>query len=82
MTYIQFYSSQICYKSNTLYAYINMVLSLMKSQCSGFSTSTTPHGYILPLIFLPRISIVVLDPTTANGTAFCKVNKKLHVDIT
>lgn len=61
-------------KKNKLmfYTYISMVLSLMKSQWSGFSTSTTPHGYIRPLTFLPLTSITVLAPITAKGTASCK----------
>lgn len=61
-------------KKNKLmfYTYISMVLSLMKSQWSGFSTSTTPHGYIRPLTFLPLTSITVLAPITAKGTASYK----------
>ena len=31
--------------------------------------STIPHGYCRPRTFLPRISIVVLLPITAYGTA-------------
>ena len=55
------------YKSNL--THMSIVLILMKSQCSGFSTSTTPQGYSLPLILLPRTSISWLEPTTAKGTA-------------
>ena len=41
----------------------------MKSQCSGFSTSTTPHGYIRPRTLRPLTSMIWFDPTTANGIA-------------
>ena len=54
--------------------YMSMVLSLMKSQWSGFSTSTTPQGYIRPLTLRPFTSMIELAPTTAKGTAFCKHN--------
>lgn len=30
--------------------------------------SAMPHGYFLPLTFLPSTSITVLEPTTAKGT--------------
>ena len=46
---------------------ISILLSLMKSQCSGFSTSTMPQGYCLPLTFLPATSTIALAPQTANG---------------
>jgi len=51
--------------------YMSIALSLMKSQCSGFSTSTTPHGYMRPLTRRDLTSITVFDPITANGTASC-----------
>ena len=46
---------------------ISIVLNLTKSQWAGFSTSTIPQGYCLPLIFFPFISTIALAPTTANG---------------
>ena len=52
------------------------VRSLIKSQCSGFSTSTTPHGYRRPRTLRPRTSITVFDPTTANGTASYDTNTR------
>jgi hypothetical protein len=34
-------------------------------------TSTIPHGYFLPLVLFPSaFSMMVLEPTTANGTLF------------
>lgn len=48
-------------------SYMSMVRSLRKSLCSGFSTSTTPHGYRRPRTFFPLASICWLEPTTANG---------------
>lgn len=45
----------------------SMVRSLRKSLCSGFSTSTTPHGYKRPRIFFPFTSISWLEPITAKG---------------
>lgn len=45
--------------------------SLRKSLCSGFSTSTTPHGYKRPRIFFPFTSISWLEPITANGMLAC-----------
>ena len=39
--------------------------------------STIPHGYCLPLTFLPRTSITMLLPTTEYGTAAC-TNSKLE----
>ena len=50
---------------------INRFLRKIKSQWSGFSTSAIPHGYILPLNFLPFMSSIVLLPTTANGNWAC-----------
>ncbi len=49
----------------------SIVRSLRKSLCSGFSTSTTPHGYRRPRIFFPFTSISWLEPITANGMLAC-----------
>ena len=57
---------------------MSIVRSLMKSQCSGFSTSTTPHGYMRPLTRLDLTSITVFDPITANGTAACNTKTPSH----
>ncbi len=48
---------------------MSMFLRVVKSQCSMFSTSATPQGYILPRTFLLFTSMTVLLPTTANGIA-------------
>lgn len=53
----------------TACTHISIVRSLMKSQWSGFSTSTTPQGYSRPRTFRPRTSNNVFAPQTANGTA-------------
>ena len=52
--------------------HISMVRSLRKSQCSGFSTSTTPQGYRRPRTDFPLTSIICVLPTMANGMLSCK----------
>jgi len=59
--------------------YMSIARSLMKSQCSGFSTSTTPHGYMRPLTRRDLTSITVFDPITANGTAACDTEKQSKI---
>ncbi len=55
---------------NSFSIYINIVRSLIKSQWSEFSTSTKPHGYILPRTFFPLTSNVCPDEIIANGKDF------------
>ena len=50
---------------------ISMFLNVTKSQCSIFSTSTTPQGYIRPRTFLLLTSTIAFDPTTAKGMVSC-----------
>jgi len=45
-----------------------MIADKISLKCKDLP-STIPHGYILPLIFLPPASTTVLLPTTANGMA-------------
>jgi len=45
------------------------------SKLNNTIPSTIPHGYFLPLIFLPPTSKTVLLPTTANGIPYKKKKK-------
>jgi hypothetical protein len=45
------------------------------SKLNNTIPSTIPHGYFLPLIFLPPTSKTVLLPTTANGIRYKKKKK-------
>jgi hypothetical protein len=55
------------------------LLSLLKSECFGLSTSATPQGYILARTGCPSISISSSEPMMANGKrAFKYVNKHMY----